>query len=125
MGTLHGRTPGMHDRSTTMQSAAGANGNGTAIALTPNDREINLSVVGATAVLDVVLEVEIGGAYENAFAENLLAATGIGTLVNTINNPGTTRYRYRIPAGATNIRARVANFVSGTVTAIGIVRGQR
>lgn len=82
--------------------------------------------VGSTAVLSVIHEVSFdnGSNYENAFLENLLDAAGIGTLVNTLANPTTHRHRYRIPAGATNFRSRVASFVSGTVTVTAIVRSQ-
>lgn len=118
---------GMVERSYTLQSVAGGNGNGTAITLDANSHEVMIAVSGATAVLSVILEVSFDGGsnHENAFAEDLLAAGGIATLINTVANPTTHRYRYRVPPGATRLRARVASFVSGTVTVTGVVRSWR
>lgn len=112
------------DTAYTLQNAAGATGNGTVVALTAADRELTIKAVGASAVLTILHEVSFdsGSNYENAFLEDLLAAGGIGTLINSVANPTTTRHRYRIPAGATNFRTRISAFVSGTVTVTGIVR---
>lgn len=113
-----GRTINAADVTTTLQSAAAGTGNGTILSLSPNDTEILVSMIGAAAVLTVTHEVSFDGGsnYVNAFLEDLLAATGIGTLVNAVVNPTATRYRYRVVPGATNFRSRVSAFVSGSVT---------
>lgn len=107
---------------TTTQNAAGANGNGVTVTIDANTREIGITVQGAsTPVMDVIFEVSSdgGSTWENAFLENLLAATGIGTLVNTVAaSASKLRYRYRPAPGINAFRSRVANFVSGTVTVI-------
>lgn len=111
------------ETSYTLQSAAGADGNGTAISLNAKDKEIMVKVVGATAVLSVNHEVSFdgGSTYETCYMENLLSAAGIGTLVAAIANPTTHRLRIKKPPGATNFRSRISGFVSGTVTVTAVV----
>ncbi len=117
MASSLGRTRNTVDETTTLHNAAGATGNGAILSLSSNDSEILVSMTGASAVLTVTHEVSFDGSnYVNAFLEDLLAAGGIGTLVNAVVNPTAMRYRYRIPPGATNFRSRISAFVSGTVT---------
>jgi len=111
------------DTATTLHNASGTNGNGTILVLSPYDQEILILATGVSAILNIIHEVSFDGSnYVNAFSEDLLAATGIATLINTVVNPTTARHRYRIPSGATNFRTRVGGFVSGTVTVVATVR---
>lgn len=103
----------------TMQNAAGALGNGTAIALADGDRVmmkfIGASVPSMTAAIEV--SYDGGSNYVNAFAQDLLAAGGISTQVNTVAITTTAAWSlYVAPPGATHLRARISVFATGTGT---------
>lgn len=117
---VNGQNSFRTEESTVTQNAGAADGNGTALSLNVNDTELAIRILGAdTPLLDVILEVSFdnGSTYVNAFAEDLLAAAGIATLVNVIAaTTSTKRYRYRVPPGASNFRTRIANRATGNAT---------
>lgn len=124
MGVQTSPSPPASERVVTLQNAAVATGNGTAITFTTLDTEVLVKVAGASAVLTYIHEVSYDGGttYVNAFLEDLLAAAGIGTLINTSANPVTLYHRYRRPPGATNFRSRISAYVSGSVTTTATIR---
>lgn len=110
MSNFNGQFSTIRESSATLQDAAVANGNGSSLVISLHN-EVTFLVTGTvTPVFDVVFEVSFddGVTWENAFLENLLVATGIGTLVNVAISPTINRYRYRVPAGADLMRARIA-----------------
>lgn len=114
------------ERAVTLQSAAGATGNGTAVTFAPTDKELMVFIAGAAAVLTLAHEATFdgGSTWESAFLQDLLAAGGLGTLLSGVASPGAkSRLRYVRPAGCTGFRSRVSVYVSGTVTVSGVVLG--
>lgn len=97
--------------SVTMQSAATATGNGTALTVTGYGTAV-IQVTG-TFVGTVTFEATADGANYHA-----ISATQIGT--GTIATTGTTTGIYRLSvSGLTSVRARVSAYTSGGVTAVG------
>ena len=119
MATINGRRINTSEVTTTLQNAAGATGNGTALTFAPEDQMVTIKALGAsTPSMTVVFELsyDSGSTWENAFPQNILSTTAafLNTLV--ITDTTAARYVWIRPPGATNFRARVSVFVSGTVT---------
>ena len=111
---------------TTLQSAAVATGNGTIISLNPGD-VLTIKTVGAsTPTATITFEVSYDGTnYVNAFLQDMLAAGGIGTLINTVAVSTTPAYsQYSCPPGSQKFRARISAYVAGSVTVTVVQRSR-
>lgn len=117
--SLNGRPISSMTNGYTTQNASGANGNGVSVSVSSGNIA-RITTLGAnTPVLNVIFEFSDDGGttWYNLFAQNLVVATGIATLVNTIAISTTkTQNLWLVPPGVTNIRTRVSGWVSGTVT---------
>lgn len=126
--SLNGRPLPSGIRTYTTQNAVGANGNGTAVPVSGGEL-VRITTLGATVpVMNVVLEFsdDNGATWFNIFAQDLVVASGIGTLVNTLAISTTkTQSMWTVPPGVNLIRTRVSGFVSGTVTCIVYVLSNR
>lgn len=113
------------DFTTVLQSAAAATGNGTALAVQSGD-VVRLKTVGATvpnAVVTYEWSDDGGTTWYNAFVQDLLAAAGLATMVNTVAVATSAAHGlWEAPPGATSLRGRVSTYVAGTVTVTAITR---
>lgn len=123
MATGNSVAPRLSDQAAvTLQNAAAATGNGAALALDGTETEVLLTVTSTgPAVGTLTLEHSIGGAFVAA-SVNLITTLVVDAL--TIVNPaaGPVYYRYHPVPGATQLRARVSAYTSGTITVTAISR---
>lgn len=126
MPEINGRSAAAFVEFTTaLQSAAAATGNGTVLAIQPGD-VVRLKTIGASvpnAIVTYEWSDDGGTTWYNAFVQDLLAAAGLATMVNTVT-VGTTAAHglWEAPPGSTSLRGRVSTFVAGTVTVTAITR---
>lgn len=111
------------ETTTIMQNAAGADGNGTSLALTPNTKDVTLIVTGITGALTVNVEIsrDGGATWIVGVIQDSLALSV--SLVSTVVDPTTTTiYHYLHKPGFNLMRARISSFLSGSVTVTAIKR---
>lgn len=113
------------DTTTTLQNAATATGNGTAITLTALTQEVLVTVTGAdtpSGTLAFEHSYDGGSNYVAAYVESLVDTSPTLLTTRAISDTTVFRYRYRPPVGVNRFRARVSVYATGNLTATAIQR---
>lgn len=112
------------ETSTTLQNAAVATGNGTALALTLNVKDVLLTFTGASTpnlTAEIELSYDGGSTYLAGYAQTMVDTTVV--LATTIAVGATVqRFVWPKPPGATHLRTRISAAVTGSVTVVAIAR---
>lgn len=115
--TLTTATPG--ETTTTLQNAAVANGNGTALTVTAGDvvRIVTTASGTPNATINYEWSDDGGTTWYDAWSQDLLAASGISTLVKSVGASTTKQQAlFTVPPGGNRVRARISMWVAEAIT---------
>lgn len=115
------------ETTTTLQNAAVATGNGTALTIVAGD-VLYVTTLGAdtpSSTITYEWSDDAGVSYVQAALEDTLAAAGVATrILTTAVSTTKARLRWVAPPGANRFRARVSGYVSGNVTVVAIAQSR-